>query len=110
MDTFWAQPWRKPELTIPEVRDHLLLLAFKYDDPEIAYLVSQLIRRPAIRRAPTVSVPLTPELARAIRAYAKAHPDMTEHQISVRFGVNQGRVSEALHGKRGTGWTAEEDE
>jgi hypothetical protein len=43
---------------------------------------------------------MTPALVEAIRLYADIHPGMSEHRIGIVFGVNQGRVSEALSGFR----------
>lgn len=63
-------------------------------------LIDETRRRSPVRRAPRTSRPLTPTLATAIRAYAAANEDATEHAIAVVFGVNQGRVSEVLAGKR----------
>jgi len=66
---------------------------------QIDQFIEWLWRRKAIRRAPNDSAPVTPALT-AIRAYAKQHPEMTELAIGHEFGVNQGRVSEALAGFR----------
>lgn len=87
-------------MTIPQVRERLLALSIEHDLPELAALAEQTRRRHAGRKAPVASVALTPELAGRIRAYARKHPAETMVSIGVRFGVNQGRVSEALFGKR----------
>lgn len=105
------------ELTGPEIRDELhetateiqVLLTVQRDvtkrTEELAIRVAELAeatrRRPPSRRAPPQSEPMTPERAARIRRYAAMFPHRTEHQIAVRFKVNQGRVSEALNGKRG---------
>jgi hypothetical protein len=59
-----------------------------------------MVRRPAVRTTPVKHRPLTPRLKAAIRSYAKLQPDASQVQIGRRFGVNPGRVSEALAGKR----------
>ena len=67
---------------------------------EIEMLVDELSRRAAVTRAPVQATPTTPVLRRAIRALHLSDPDLTQAQIARRLGVNQGRVSEALAGKR----------
>ena len=47
-------------------------------------------------RRPNTSQPLTDELKKEIRAYFAADPDVTQQELANRFGVNIGRVSEAL--------------
>jgi predicted XRE-type DNA-binding protein len=44
--------------------------------------------------------PLTEELAREIKRLAKLRPDLPQHDIAALLGLNQGRVSEVLNGKR----------
>lgn len=36
-----------------------------------------------------------------VNTYASAHPKAAMHDIATLFGINQGRVSEILFGKRG---------
>jgi hypothetical protein len=43
---------------------------------------------------------VTAEIAEEIRQYAAANPDLHQQDIANHFGVNVGRVSEALHGDR----------
>ncbi len=43
---------------------------------------------------------MTDELRAEIIEYATANPSLPQTQIGRNFGVNQGRVSEALNGKR----------
>lgn len=66
----------------------------------IRVLCDELNRRKPAKRAPTVSRRMTPELAEEVRRTVERNPDMTMHQVSVLHGVNQGRVSEAVRGKR----------
>jgi len=51
-------------------------------------------------RRPKVAQPMTPEIAKAIRAYFVAYPNATQQEIATRFNVNIGRVSEALERNR----------
>jgi hypothetical protein len=87
-------------VTIPEIRQRLYELAEEHNLPELADLANQTRRHYHGRRAPTSSVLLTDELKGRIRAYCKEHPDETMHRVGLKFGVNQGRVSEALFGER----------
>jgi hypothetical protein len=98
--------------TIPEIQtrlhelaDALLLpMLFEMTDEDIGkqlrLLTVQLSRRPRVRQAPVVSRRMTPELRDKLREFALAHPEMTYQQIAELFGVQAGRVSEALAGKR----------
>jgi hypothetical protein len=100
MDEQMALP--EPTLmTVPEVRDRLYAMADAYRLPELRHLADQLHRRkPARPKARAQSPTMTPALVEAIRLYADIHPGMSEHRIGIVFGVNQGRVSEALSGFR----------
>ncbi len=82
--------------TIPEIRQRLYEIAI-----ELNALADETRREFHGRRVPTTSKAMTTERTEAIREYAGAHPERSEHEIAVLFGVNQGRVSEALFGKRG---------
>ena len=84
-------------MTIPEVRDRLRQIAAEAKLPELVRLAEELKRRPAIRRATPRSQ--HPRKA-AIRAYVALHSDEPLQDVATRFGVNIGRVSEALRGKR----------
>lgn len=87
-------------MRIPEIADRLRDLAAERGLPELVGLADELRRRPAGRRAPARSRPMTDELAAEIRAFREAHPRLSQVEISRRFNLNQGRVSEALKGKR----------
>jgi hypothetical protein len=87
-------------MTIPEICDRLRVLAAHYALPELDDLADELRRRPAGSRAPATSTPMTPALAALIRAHSMSHPSKSQVQVARHFGVNPGRVSEALHGKR----------
>ncbi len=45
------------------------------------------------------SPPVTPQMAAEIR-YLKSEKKLFNHQIAAFFGINQGRVSEVLTGKK----------
>lgn len=50
-------------------------------------------------RYPQVSPPLTAKMAAQIK-WCDANTNLVQHQIAAKFGINQGRVSEVLNGKR----------
>src|SRR5277367_3271288 len=58
------------------------------------------IRRKGRYRTRRKSVKMTPAVRAHIIATAAAHPDWSQQEIAVHCGVNAGRVSEVLHGKR----------
>ena len=62
--------------------------------------VLDLSRRPRFTRAPTVSRPVTPAIKAQMRDLHERNPDMTYQQIAVVLGIDKGRVSEVLAGKR----------
>ena len=87
--------------TIPEIRTRLHELAREHGLPELHALADETKRRHHGRRAPVRHPPLTPEQVEALKTYASANPRAHLQDIAVRFRTNAGRVSEALHGKRG---------
>ena len=88
------------KMSIPEVRTRMLELADELNCEELKMLAGQLYRRSPVRRAPRVSNPCTPRIAQDIREYAAQHPKMPLDRIASQFGVNPGRVSEAMNGER----------
>lgn len=87
-------------MRIPEIRERLHELADLHGIDELHDLAEATRRRFNGRTGRRASVPVTPELNEALRAYMAAFPDMTLHEVSQLFRLNQGRVSEALRGKR----------
>ncbi|MFM2005442.1 MAG: hypothetical protein RLZZ09_1097 [Pseudomonadota bacterium] len=59
-----------------------------------------LVREPPVRRAPDRYRRITPVMKAQIRAYATLHPAAHQVDIGNLFGINPGRVSEILTGKR----------
>ncbi|MGA2638539.1 hypothetical protein [Methylocella sp.] len=57
----------------------------------------KLITPPRRRRSARSSPPVTPEMIYAMRQMYKI--GMAQHVIAAHFGVNQGRVSDAVNGK-----------
>lgn len=60
--------------------------------------LSMMTRERMVRRAPDKSRKITPEMKETIRRLART--DMHVGEIAHRLGINQGRVSEVLSGKR----------
>ena len=84
------------KLGIPAVRDRLRELADEHEIEELHELADQMYRKSAKKRAPIRSPKLTPEMAKDIREFASANPQAHQQDIAEKFGVNHGRVSEAL--------------
>lgn len=107
-DTVWG--WAAPDLTIPEIRKEMHVIADLIDmDPPTAdpdrglrlHQIAEATRRLQHgRRAPRAQGTPDAEQSEEIRQFAAANPDATMFDIGRRFNVNQGRVSEALFGKR----------
>lgn len=90
----------KNKMTIPQVRDRLRELAEEHGIDELNELAAQMYREYNNGRAAVRSPTVTAEIAEEIRQYAAAHPDAHQQDIANAFGVNHGRVSEALNGDR----------
>ena len=86
----------KNSLGIPAVRDRLRQLAEEHGLEELNDLADQMYRKTGKKRAPRRSPQLTPEQRAAIRKYKDTHSDAHQQDIAEIFGVNHGRVSEAL--------------
>jgi len=82
-------------MRLPDVAARLNELAV-----EIAELSAQIKRRKPVNIAPPAARRMTKQLAADIRSHAREHPTWTQMQIAKKFGVNPGRVSEAIRGKR----------
>lgn len=89
-------------MRIPEVRTRLYQLSdvLREVAKELDALIPQLVRRPATKRAPRTSRRTTPKLKAVLRADALAHPNTPYQKIGERHGVNAGRVTDAVRGKR----------
>ena len=81
---------------IPAIRDRLRELADEYDIDELNELADEMYRKSAKKRASVRSPKLTAQMAQDIRDYSSANPGAHQQDIAEKFGVNHGRVSEAL--------------
>lgn len=85
--------------TMPEIRDRLKEIAAETDNEELLGLAEELRRSAPFRRSPPRSAVFTPEMAEDIRAYARKNPQASQQEIASYFGVNSGRVSEAVNNR-----------
>jgi hypothetical protein len=92
---------RFAEMTIPALAVELRVLAARHALPELSQIADAMRRRRPSLPAKPSSRKTTDELLDQIRDFARANIGMSQMEIANRFGTNQGRVSEALHGKRG---------
>ena len=65
-------------------------------DEATTILTLMFRKRHAARVGARLSRPVTPEMSRDMAAMKSAHPDMPNKDIANHFGVNIGRVSEAV--------------
>ncbi|HYD12815.1 MAG TPA: hypothetical protein VEC11_08200 [Allosphingosinicella sp.] len=87
-------------ISIPDARVRLRELAEAHGIDELHEIADSMYRRTATRRAQVRSPKVTAEMAEEIRQFAAANPDLHQQDIANHFGVNVGRVSEALHHDR----------
>lgn len=88
---------KRNSMGIPKIRDRLREIADATDNNELRDLANQMYRRRhKEKRAPITSQTITPQLRADIRRYMRLNPDASNQQAANHFGVNPGRVSEAL--------------
>ena len=94
-------------MRLPEIRTALHVLASDIEAKgmtaeagKLRTLADETKRRPAVRRAPPRSMPMTPAIEDRIRDTALAHPSWSMERIGAYCGVSQARVSETLAGFR----------
>lgn len=87
-------------MRIPEIQQELHQLAREHGIERLSDLADELSRRAPVRRAPATSVKMTAVVRRRIKDYAQAFPNMPLAEIAKHVGVNPGRVSETLRGRR----------
>ena len=90
---------------IPGARERLARLAAELDAlehpkqaDEARKIIKILWRSYTRPRTPVKSKSMTPGLAGSIRAMKSVCPDMSNQDLANAFGVNPGRVTEALNG------------
>jgi hypothetical protein len=88
-------------LSIPEARDAIRRVADTLNNPaataELYRIAYAMVRKPYLRRrAPTQSAKVP---ASVLRRAALMHPSRTIADIAHEYGVNPGRVTEALRNR-----------
>jgi len=84
-------------ISIPDARDLLRELADKHGISELRTLANLMYRRKhKAMRAPNTSQTVTPHLNADIRRFHRQNPVASNQDIANHFGVNPGRISEAL--------------
>lgn len=88
----------KDNLTVPEVRALLTNIALDQNLEILNIIAKKMYRRkPKYPVAKAKRQSLSPDKAERIRKYKALHPEMSNRDIGERFGVDGGRVSEAIH-------------
>lgn len=87
-------------MRLPEIRTRLEYKAIEHGDPELWDLAQAMRRRKPLKIAPVSSLPVTKEVRVEVKIMRAENPRMALDQIGRAVGVNQGRVSEILRGKR----------
>ena len=85
-------------ITIPQARTQLRRLAKEHDMPELKTLADRMYRKPpSCAVAPVQNKQMTNAIAGSIRLHKREHPAMSTQDLATLYGVNAGRVSEALN-------------
>lgn len=92
---------------LPDVRNELHVLAadieaagLSVEAGKLRRLAEETRRRRPVKRAPSRARRITAEVVRAIRDVARSQPDWSNRKIGQTCGVDGGRVSEVLAGRR----------
>jgi len=89
-------------ISIPEARQLLSKWSLAWGRPELQDLAARMVRRkPKYPTARAKRGSLTKELAAKIRDFKADNPNMSHRDIGEVFGVDGGRVSEAIHDVNG---------
>lgn len=87
-------------MRLPEVAARLRELSAELNCAELNNLAAEIGRRQLAPRAPVTSVKISDEIRERIRNIHKENPKLSQAEIAMQVGVNPGRVSETLRGKR----------
>ncbi len=96
------------KLTIPQIREEVQQLTsesavYARRQIQIAARIEALMQetyRRSYTRAPTTSRRITAAVRASVRQMVADFPDMPHQDVATSHGINIGRVSEILHGKR----------
>ena len=87
-------------MRLPEIAQRLRELAVELNCEELTALAGEMGRRPIGPRAPSTSIKMSDEIRERILQIHKENPRLSQAEIVSQVGVNPGRVSETLRGKR----------
>jgi hypothetical protein len=89
-------------MTKSEMREEVLQLLGILSEVEerLTILHGELQNRPRKTNGSPVSVPIDTTVVRKVQTLHMTDPGMPQHEIAKIVGINQGRVSEILAGKR----------
>lgn len=87
-------------MRLPEIQEELRAWAKALGNPRLAQLADEMTRKRNTLPAAPRSKRMTPAIAARIKSIHASCPEMTQLQIANIVGVNPGRVSETLYGKR----------
>jgi hypothetical protein len=87
-------------MILKEVAARLRVLAQDHGISELADLADEIPRRPPVAKAQPKSRKMTPLIAAQIRELHLRNPNLSQAEIGRMVGVNAGRVSETLAGRR----------
>ena len=87
-------------MRLPEIAARLRELAIELDCSELSELADEISRRKGGQRAPATSAPMTDQIRNEIKEIHQKYPNLSQQKIASKVGVNPGRVSETLRGKR----------
>lgn len=97
-----------PKRTIPEIRE--MIRELTEESKKLArrqlYIASKInqlaeeTRRRSYERAPATSKRVTAATRASVVAMAETYPNLSHQALAEAHGINIGRISEILHGKR----------
>jgi len=88
------------QLSVAETpQDHFVARRQMQINKRIEALMQETYRR-SYTRAPTTSRRITAAVRASVRQMVADFPDMPHQDVATSHGINIGRVSEILHGKR----------
>lgn len=87
-------------MRVEDVQREMRILADQLGCDRLRELADALYRRPKKTSAPPTSNPMTPRLRDYIIHLHETYPDWSQQKIATHLGINAGRVSEVLAGKR----------
>ena len=88
------------DVAIDRLRHAITLSSAQDVIPDLEAIRAELQNRPRKTNGAAVSKTVDTTVVATVKALHKHFPEMPQHEIAKRAGINQGRVSEILAGKR----------